>query len=323
MPKSLEYRQEDRYYPLPSSIRQLQTVTAERVMDVPLEGARPGMNLLDGLCFDRAGNLFICYKSQGRILKFDMASGQVKPFIQLPDNMRPSAVKVHKNGDIYVAVPESDRGSLLLVVAPEGTIRQEVQMPEDHAIADLVFSKNGGFYIADESGTLDDRSACVYYMEANRKRLHTVVNGGLIGVSGLVLTADERHLWFTEKGTATLHRLDLTDDRLHIKPAGSFEPYHFTGLDGPDSITIDTDGNLYVSVNGQGRFLVLNPNGVPIANILIPGREHGAMLKSTSLAIRPETYEAYMVAADTATARAALFRADVFANAYHDFQYLG
>ena len=66
-----------------------------------------------------------------------------------------------------------------------------------------------------------------------------------------------------------------------IAPFGATIPYYFTGHEGPDSVCIDSDDNLYVAMYGQGRVLVFNKRGYPIGQILMPGRDEGKMLRST------------------------------------------
>ena len=92
-------------------------------------------------------------------------------------------------------------------------------------------------------------------------------------------------------------------------------------IEGPDSTVIDEDGNLYAAICGQGRYMVFNPNGFPIGQILLPGRELWRMLKSTHLTIRPGTREAYICAADLNTSQCAFFRAGAFAKAYKSCQF--
>jgi hypothetical protein len=43
------------------------------------------------------------------------------------------------------------------------------------------------------------------------------------------------------------------------------------------------------TVYGQGRVLAFNRNGIPISQVLLPGREQGHNLRSTSVAIGPGT----------------------------------
>jgi lactonase len=44
---------------------------------------------------------------------------------------------------------------------------------------------------------------------------------------------------------------------------------------------------------GQGRVLVFNYNGIPIGQVLLPGRAQGHNLQSTSMAIKPGTNDLY------------------------------
>lgn len=77
----------------------------------------------------------------------------------------------------------------------------------------------------------------------------------------------------------------------------------------------DADGNVYVAMYGQGRVMVFNKNGIPIGQIVLPGREQGKNLLSTSLAIRPGGRELYVVTGNTEGAEgAAIFHANAFSN---------
>ena len=80
---------------------------------------------------------------------------------------------------------------------------------------------------------------------------------------------------------------------------------------------VDKDGNVYVAIVGQGRVLVFNPAGLPIGQILLPGRDKGLNLRSTSLALHPDAKEIRIVAGNTqeaASKDAAIFTAPAFAN---------
>ena len=59
-------------------------------------------------------------------------------------------------------------------------------------------------------------------------------------------------------------------------------------------VRLDARGNLYQTVHGQGRIIVFNPLGIPIANIVVAGKDEGKFLEVTSLAIKPGTREGYI-----------------------------
>ena len=47
-----------------------------------------------------------------------------------------------------------------------------------------------------------------------------------------------------------------------------------------------------------GRALVLNPDGLPIANVVVPGFENWELQYTSNLALHPFKEEAYMIASD-------------------------
>ena len=102
-----------------------------------------------------------------------------------------------------------------------------------------------------------------------------------------------KELWVTEFSRNLLHRVQLVDPTT-IAPIGTAIAYHFTGP-APDSMRSDSDGNLYVAMYGQGRVLVFNSNGIPIGQVLLPGRDEGHNLQSTNMAIRPGTNDLVIV----------------------------
>jgi lactonase len=57
-------------------------------------------------------------------------------------------------------------------------------------------------------------------------------------------------------------------------------------------------------------------NGIPIGQVLLPGRDEGHNLQSTNMVIRPDTNDLYIVTNDRDGGQGAtIFHAKVFANA--------
>ena len=46
----------------------------------------------------------------------------------------------------------------------------------------------------------------------------------------------------------------------------------------------------------EGRVLILNRAGIPIANVLVPGRDEGKYLRSTNVAFKPGTDQVFLTA---------------------------
>ena len=178
-----------------------------------------------------------------------------------------------------------------------------------------MFDARGGFYFADFRGASTDAKGSVYYVSPNSGTITPVLPHPAMA-NGVALSPDGKELWATEFSRNLLHRVELANATT-ATPCGTAIAYHFTGP-APDSMRADADpeGNLYVAMYGQGRVLAFNRNGIPIGQVLLPGREEGHNLRSTSMAIRPGTDNLRIVASDgTSGQGATIFRAWAFAKA--------
>ncbi|GAA3630779.1 SMP-30/gluconolactonase/LRE family protein [Lactobacillus hamsteri] len=310
----LTYQEGDQFAPIPANEQSLPSIVAEHFVDIDLGDENPAYNILEGLNFDQHDNLYVCVPPQGDIYRVDMKTKKVSHFTHLPHNMLPSALKVHRDGRLFITSAGSNHGCSVAVLDPDdGHVIKELANLPGRMFDDLAFDHRGGFYLSDLGGTLDNPSAGIYYVSPDEKTITPVVKNGMIASNGISLDPEENNLWTTEYGTGRLHHLGLSGDKKSIVPSLSNIPYYFTGMEGPDSLTVDRDGNVYVSMCGQGRFLIFNKNGFPIGQILLPGRERGDMLKSTHIIIRPNTNEAYMCSSNLTTGKAAIFKAKVYA----------
>lgn len=155
--EELRYRENDRFFPIPENEKDIQAIWAEHFIDIPSEPA--GFNILEGLCFDRAGKLFICNTPQSRIWKLDVETKELSVFADLPEHMMPSAVKINKDGRIFSTMAGSDEGCLIAILSPEGELLEKIVTGTGRMIDDMVFDSEGGFYFSDLGGTMADKSA--------------------------------------------------------------------------------------------------------------------------------------------------------------------
>lgn len=293
---------------IPAPDKDLPTVTAALWMQVSDKGLQ-----LEGPSFDRAGNLLFVEVFGGQVLKVD---SQRKLSVVVPKNQLGSAgLAIHKDGRLFVAGLGNfqDTGNLT-AYNPDGSGKQVIIPGSKHYLVDdLVFDNAGGFYFTDFRGTSTEPTGGVFYVPEDGKTIVPILPKMAIA-NGIALSPDGKTLWVTEFATGLLHRIELKDAKT-IAPFGEAVVYRFNGPS-PDSMRVDEDGNLYVAMYSQGRVLVLNPNGTPIGQILIPGRDDGHFLRSTSLAIRPETNEIYLVTNDGNLGEgSAIFKAQGFAKA--------
>jgi lactonase len=294
--------------PIPPSERGLQTVVAEPWFKVSPDGI-----VLEGPAFERNGDLLFCDVSGRRVLRLTPAK-QLSTVITL-DDLAPGGLALHTDGRIFIAAMNLTKGTgSIMAVKPDGTGMQTiVPVAAGYMPNDLVFDTRGGLYFSDFRGISTEPKGGAYYGSPDFKTI-TPVLPRLAMANGIALSPDGKNLWITEFSRNLLHRVEL-DSPASIAPIGTAIPYHFIGP-APDSMRADSDGNLYVAIYGQGRVMVFNKIGIPIGQVLLPGRDDGHNLQSTSMAIAPGTDDLYIVTSDGNGGQGAtIFHAKVFAKA--------
>ena len=184
---------------------------------------------------------------------------------------------------------------------------------------DLVFDMDGGLYFTDFKGQSTLPHGGVYYVSPDFSTT-SVVLPNMAGANGVALSPDGKVLWATEFSASRLHRVEL-NNATTIAHFGATVPYHFVGR-APDSMRTDADGNVYVAMYHQGRILVFSPYGIPIGQILLPGREKNQFLKSTSLAFFPGSSDLVIVSRDeVGGGGSVIFKAKGFAKGVNLFSH--
>ncbi|MFZ5526533.1 MAG: SMP-30/gluconolactonase/LRE family protein [Pseudomonadota bacterium] len=292
--------------PIPASERQLQTVVAEPYFKVSDQFLQ-----LEGPAFDRDGNLYFVEVFGGSVMKL---TKDKKLSTIVPKNAYGSAgLAIHKDGRIFLAGLGNFKDTgVVMVFNPDGSNLQTV-IPESAGYLpdDLVFDADGGFYFTDFKGTSTKPTGGVYYVSPDFKTI-TPVMPNMAVPNGVALSPNGKVLWADELSNGRLHRVELSNATT-IAPFGTAVTYQFQGH-APDSMRTDSAGNVYVAMYQQGRVLVFNDNGLPIGQILLPGREKGHNLRSTSLAFVPGSDEVLIVTNDADRGQGAnIYRAKGFA----------
>ena len=293
--------------PIPLSEQGLQSVEAS-----PLKVVNSERHILEGAVFDREGNLYFCDVTGGKVQKLT-PENELSDHVVL-DGLAPCGLAFGPDGRLFMAVknPEGSAGSILAVADAGGRPEVIVGAEQGYLPNDLVFDGKGGLYFSDCKGSSTVTGGGIVYRTPDGAL--TLVIPDMAQANGVALSPDDSVIWATEYAREQLHKTTVKDGA-KLVPFRSHIPYRFTGR-GPDSMRVDADGNVYVAMMSQGRVLIFNPNGFPIGQILLPGRDEGQNLLSTSLAIHPEKKEVRIVSsnpAESASADAVIFTAPAFA----------
>lgn len=224
---------------------------------------RPGLPtdcFIEGPSFDAAGNLYILDIPFGRI--FRIAPDGEWALVAEYDGW-PNGLKIASDGRILVA---DYRHGLMELDAPAGRIKPILRSRNSESFRgcnDLHIASNGDIYFTDQGQTgLHDPSGHVYRWTANG-RLDCLIDRG-ISPNGLVLDRSETVLFVAMTRDNAVWRLPFMKDG-SVSKVGRF--CTMFGASGPDGMTMDKEGRLFVAHASLGHVFVFAANGELVARI--------------------------------------------------------
>ena len=224
---------------------------------------RPGAPtdcFIEGPSFDSDGHLYIVDIPFGRIFRI-APDGTWTLVIEYEG--WPNGLKIHPDGRIFVA--DYRRGIMQLdakaaQMLPVLTSRNSESFK---GCNDLHIASNGDIYFTDQGQTgLHDPTGRVYRL-APSGRLDCLIDTG-ISPNGLVLDPAETVLFVAMTRDNAVWRMPL------MKGGGVAKVGRFCSLfgpSGPDGMTMDKAGRLFVAHASLGHVFVFAPNGECIARI--------------------------------------------------------
>jgi gluconolactonase len=215
---------------------------------------------IEGPSFDAEGNLYIVDIPFGRIFRIspDGSWSLVTEYEGWPNGL-----KIAADGRIIVA--DFRRGIMELDVNA-GRMKPVLTSRNSESFRgcnDLHLASNGDIYFTDQGQTgLHDPSGRVYRLTPGG-RLDCLIATG-ISPNGLVLDPQEAVLFVAMTRDNAVWRLPFMKDG-SVSKVGRF--CSLFGSGGPDGMTMDKAGRLFVAHTSLGRVFVFAPNGECIACI--------------------------------------------------------
>jgi gluconolactonase len=224
---------------------------------------RPGAPtdcFIEGPSFDGDGNLYIVDIPFGRIFRI---SPDRKWTLVVEYDGWPNGLKIDAKGRILVAdymhgIMECDAraGKMLPIL----TARNSESF---RGCNDLHIAKNGDIYFTDQGQTgLHDPTGRVYRLRSSGE-LNCLINNG-ISPNGVVLDPAESVLFVAMTRDNAVWRAPIMKDG-SVSKVGRF--CSMFGPSGPDGMTMDAAGRLFVGHASLGHVFVFAPNGELIARI--------------------------------------------------------
>jgi gluconolactonase len=220
---------------------------------------------LEGPNFDREGNLWMVSPATSSIYKVT-PDGHCAVVAQTP---APNGTRFSRDGKLYGV--DNQRGLFWMDTKTLQVtwVTNKFGAESFHGVDDLYFDRDGGVYLTDAYGSSAlNPTGQVFYITPDRK-VRKVIASGLAFPNGIVLSPDEKTLYINDYDTNRIIAVQVTGPgELNIQSSWVFA--YLNGGRGPDSMTIDAAGNVYVAHYGAGEVVVFDPNGFLLGAVRMP-----------------------------------------------------
>jgi len=229
-----------------------------------LEKLAGGFDFTEGPTCDADGNVFFTDQPNNRILKWSV-DGRLSTFLQPAG--RANGMCFDSAGHLIACADERNE---LWSIAPDGTVSvlaSEYGGTRLNGPNDVWVRRDGAIYFTDPfyerswwtHDTMPQDGQHVYFLSADRQELVRVIDD-LVKPNGIIGTPDGKMLYVADIRAGKTYRYD-------IAPDGSLAGKTLAVDQGSDGMTLDDEGNLYLTGEGVGVF---DQAGRQIERILVP-----------------------------------------------------
>jgi gluconolactonase len=229
-----------------------------------LEKLTGGFVFTEGPTCDATGNVFFTDQPNDRILKWSV-SGELSTFLKPAG--RANGMYFDPEGQLIACADEKNE---LWSIAPDGAISVLVSAYEGKRLNgpnDAWVRPDGAIYFTDPfyqrswwtHEEMPQNGEHVYFLSADRRRLVRVADD-LEKPNGIIGTADGKTLYVSDIKASKTYRYD-------IMPDGTLTSRTLAVDHGSDGMTLDDEGNLYLTGEGVSVF---DGSGRLIERILVP-----------------------------------------------------
>ena len=224
-----------------------------------------GFEFTEGPAADFSGNIFFTDQPNDRILEWHAADGKITTFLQ--GCGRANGTCFDAQGNLWTC---SDEHNALWRISPSGKPTVVVAEYDGKRLCgpnDVWVRPDGGLYITDpfyvrsywQHGHQEQDTQAVYFLPPGGKALVRVISD-FVQPNGIIGTPDGKTLYVADIGANVTYRYT-------VAPDGSLENKHLFCRLGSDGMTIDSEGNVYLTGHGV---TVFDHTGTQVLHIPIP-----------------------------------------------------
>jgi gluconolactonase len=232
-----------------------------------LEKLAGDFSFTEGPTCDAAGNLYFTDQPNDRIMKWSV-DGKLSTYKQPAG--RANGMYFDAKGNLLAC---ADEKTALWSISPDGQVTVILNQYEGKGLNgpnDVWARPDGGLYFTDPFykrpwwtyDAMPQDGQHVYFLSADRKKLVRVVSD-MQQPNGIIGTPDGKTLYVADIRARKTYRFDVAAD-------GSLSNKTLAAEAGSDGMTIDNEGNVYLT--GMG-VTVFDRNGQQIDHIDVPGEK--------------------------------------------------
>ena len=219
-----------------------------------------GFSFTEGPAADAEGNIFFSDIPNNRIHKWSL-NGTLSTFRE--NSGGSNGLYFDKKENLLAC---EGGGRRLVSIDPQGKVTvlaDKYQNKRFNSLNDLWIDPKGGAYFTDPSygrrDNLEQDGEHVYYLSPDRKRLIRVIDD-MVRPNGLIGTPDGKLLYVADHGGRKTFVYKINND-------GTLSNKKLFAPEGSDGITIDNEGNVYLTTRVVA---VYNKKGEKIESIKVP-----------------------------------------------------
>ena len=234
-------------------------------LSVVAEGAKVeklagGFKFTEGPAADAKGNIFFTDIPNNRIHKWSL-EGKLSTFRE--NSGGANGLYFDKKGNLLAC---EGGGRRLVSINPKGEVTElaaKYQNKKFNSLNDLWIDPKGGVYFTDprygRRDNLDQDGEHVYYLAPDRKSVVRVIDD-MVRPNGIIGTRKGKRLYVADHGGKKTFVYTINKD-------GTLSKKKLFAPEGSDGMTIDNEGNIYLTTNVVA---VYNKNGEKIETIKVP-----------------------------------------------------
>lgn len=238
---------------------------------------------LEGINFDAEGTLWVLGYQAGYVYRVEDGACQ-----QIGEAQGgPNGAKFGPDGTFYVTDRWNGLQSVDLETGDRETLFRDHEGAHYRGLNDLAVDSMGGIYFTEPYGSdVLNRVGRVFYLAPDEGAVPEILAQGFAYPNGIMVSPDDERVYVSES---------MTNSVIAVPSPHATNPYDapfmFSRLDGgwgPDGLTVDAQGNLYIAHFLAGEVVVVDRDGFPYGRIRIPtakGMGQLAGMGVTNLAI--------------------------------------